>query len=81
MLRLAELALFLAPFVLFLVWRFTAIEAGPSVRVVAIAACALALLAGVLIWLSQDDALPPGATYEPARLQDGRIVSGHAAPR
>jgi hypothetical protein len=81
MLRLAELALFLAPFVLFLVWRFTAIDGGPSVRAVAIVACALALLAGVLIWLSQDDALPPGATYEPARLQDGRIVAGHAAPR
>jgi hypothetical protein len=81
MLRLAELALFLAPFVLFLVWRFTAAERGPPVRVVAIAACVLALLAGALIWLSQDDALPPGATYEPARLQDGKIVSGHAAPR
>jgi hypothetical protein len=81
MLRLAELALFLAPFVLFLVWRFMAAEGGPPVRLVAIAACVLALLAGMLIWLSQDDALPPGATYEPARLQDGKIVSGRAAPR
>ncbi|HEY7576961.1 MAG TPA: DUF6111 family protein [Acetobacteraceae bacterium] len=80
MLRLAELALFLAPFVLFVVWRFMAAESGPPARVVAIAACVLALLAGALIWLSQDDALPPGATYEPARLQDGKIVSGHAAP-
>jgi peptidoglycan/LPS O-acetylase OafA/YrhL len=80
MLRLAELALFLAPFVLFFIWRLTAIEGGPSVRAIAIAACALALLAGVLIWLSQEDALQPGATYEPARLQGGKIVSGHAAP-
>jgi hypothetical protein len=45
------------------------------------AACVLALLAGALIWLSHEDALPPGAAYEPARLQDGKIVSGHAAPR
>jgi hypothetical protein len=79
MLRLVELALFLAPFVLFALWRFMAVEGGPSVRFVAVAACVIALLAGALIWLSQDEALPPGATYEPARLQDGNIVSGHAA--
>jgi len=79
MLRLVELALFLAPFVLFALWRFMAVEGGPSVRIVAIAACVLALLAGALIWLSQDEALPPGATYEPARLQNGKIVSGRAA--
>jgi hypothetical protein len=79
MLRLVELALFLAPFVLFTLWRFMRVEGGPSVRVVAATACVLALLAGALIWLSQDAALPPGAPYEPARLQDGKIVSGHAA--
>jgi hypothetical protein len=78
MLRLVELALFVAPFVLFALWRFMAVEGGPSVRLVTVAACVLALLAGALLWLSQDDALPPGATYEPARLQDGKIVSGHA---
>ena len=58
-----------------------ALEGGPPVRLVVGAACVLALLAGALIWLSQDDALPPGAAYEPARLEDGKIVSGHAAPR
>ena len=81
MLRLAELALFLAPFIVFLLWRLSAIEGGPSTRAVTIAACVLALLAAALIWFSQEDSLPPGATYEPARMQDGRIVSGHAAPR
>ena len=79
MLRLVELALFVAPFVLFALWRFMAVEGGPSARFVAVAACVLALLAGALIWLSQDEALPPGATYEPARLQGGKVVSGHAA--
>ena len=79
MLRLVELALFVAPFVLFALWRFMAVEGGPPARFVAVAACVLALLAGALIWLSQDEALPPGATYKPARLQDGKIVSGHAA--
>jgi len=81
MLRLVELTLFIAPFAVFALWRFAAFEGGPSVRVVVGAACVLAMLAGILIWLSQEDALPPGANYEPARLQDGKVVSGHAAPR
>lgn len=80
MLRLVEVALFLAPFAFFAVWRFMATEGPPSVRFIAVAVCILAVLAGVLIWLSQDDALPPGATYEPARLEGGRVISGHAAP-
>ena len=81
MLRLVELALFLTPFVVFAIWRFAAFEGGASVRVVVGAACVLAVLAGLLIWLSQVDALPPGARYEPARLQNGRVISGHAAPQ
>jgi hypothetical protein len=81
MLRLVELTLFLAPFVVFAVWRFAALEGGPSVRVVVGAACVLALLAGTLIWLSQEDALPPGVSYEPPRLQDGKVISAHGAPR
>ena len=81
MLRLVELALFLMPFVVFAVWRFVAFEGGPSPRIVIAAACVLAVLAAALIWLSQEDALPPGAGYEPARLQDGKVISGHAAPR
>ncbi|HME24288.1 MAG TPA: DUF6111 family protein [Acetobacteraceae bacterium] len=81
MLRLVELALFLAPFVVFAVWRFMALEGGPPVRVVVGAAFVLALLAGALIWLSQEDALPPGVSYEPPRLQDGKVISAHGAPR
>lgn len=80
MLRLVELALFLAPFAVFAVWRFMAIEGGPSVHIVVGAACVLAVVAGVLVWLSQEDSLPPGAAYEPAHLQDGKVISGHAAP-
>ena len=41
----------------------------------------LSLIAGVLVWLSRDEALPPGVGYQPARLQDGKVVSGHAVPR
>jgi hypothetical protein len=50
-------------------------------RIVVGAACVLAVLAAMLVWLSQDDALPPGASYEPPRLEDGKIIAGHAAPR
>jgi hypothetical protein len=81
MLRLVELLLFFAPFVVFAIWRFMAIEGGPPVRVVVGAACVLALLAGALIWLSQEDALPPGVSYQPPRLQDGKVISAHGAPR
>jgi hypothetical protein len=81
MLRLAELALFLAPFAFFVVWRVMAADGGPSVKVLMAAACLLAVLAGVLVWLSRDNALPPDAAYAPAQMRDGQIVSGHAAPR
>lgn len=81
MLRLVELALFITPFAVFAIWRFVALDGGPPVRVVVGAACVLAVLAALLVWLSQDDALPPGAGYEPPRLENGKVIAGHAAPR
>jgi Family of unknown function (DUF6111) len=81
MLRLAELALFLAPFVFFIVWRVMATDGGPSMRVLVGAACLLAVLTGVVVWLSRENALPPGADYAPAQMRDGQIVSGHAVER
>ena len=81
MLRLVELALFLTPFAVFIVWRFLAFEGGPSARVVVGAACVLALLAGALVWLSTEDSLPPGTSYAPAQFQDGKVVAGHGVTR
>jgi Family of unknown function (DUF6111) len=81
MLRFVEVALFLSPFVFFAIWRAVGTDGGPSIRVVVSAACVLAVLAGMLFWLSQDDVLPPGTAYAPARLEDGQIVAGHGAPR
>jgi hypothetical protein len=81
MLRLAELALFLTPFVVFAIWRFTATEAGPSPRILLGAVCVLIALLVALVWLRQEQALPPGADYTPAELENGRVVSGHAAPQ
>ena len=81
MLRLVELALFLAPFVLFAVWRFSAMEAGPPVRLIAAAAGLLVVLVVSLVWLHREAALPPGTGYEPPHWEDGHVVSGRAVPR
>ncbi|HSU05575.1 MAG TPA: DUF6111 family protein [Acetobacteraceae bacterium] len=79
MLRLSELALFLSPFLLFAAWRFALARGLRSGPVVATAAGALVLMIGVLMWFAADRALPRNGAYVPARLEDGRIVPGHAA--
>ncbi len=81
MLRLVELALFLAPFAIFIVWRLVGTKGPPSVSMIVAVACVLAVLAGALIWLSRDEALAPGSVYEPARLEEGKVISGHAVPQ
>jgi hypothetical protein len=81
MLRAVEIALVLAPFVAFVLWRVLAPVGGPSPRVLAAAACALAVLAGALIWLRQQDSLPATEAYVPARLEGGQIVPGHGTER
>jgi len=43
-------------------------------------ACVIILLATLLALLSARDALPPGARYVPAQIENGRIIAGHAAP-
>jgi hypothetical protein len=58
-----------------------AMEHGPPVRVVVAAACLLIALVGTLVWLSQEAALPPGASYAPAEFRDGQLIPGRAAPR
>ena len=81
MLRLVELALFVAPFAIFLVWRFLAVEGAPPLSLVVGVACLVAVLAGTLFWLSQDRALPPGVGYAPARIVNGYVVPGHGVPQ
>jgi hypothetical protein len=78
--RFVEITLFLAPFVIFAVWRMTATVGGPtSPRVLAASAALLVLLLGALLWLHREGALPQDTTYVPARLEDGRIVPAHGA--
>ncbi len=81
LLRLTELLLFLTPFAAFVAWRLTAGSGAPPRALLIGTACVLAVLAGTLVWLSRERALPPGTAYVPAQLQNGRIVPGHAAPQ
>ncbi len=62
-------------------WRLTLGSGGPSRALLIGAACAIALLTGMLVWLNQERALAPGTAYVPAELRDGRIVPGHADPQ
>ncbi len=77
MLRLVEIALFLSPFAAFVAWRALLPHGGPSRGHVALAAVILAILAGMLVWLSNEDTLPPGTQYVPPHMKDGAIVEGH----
>jgi hypothetical protein len=76
MLRLAEAALFVAPLVLFLCWRFLSRRAGPSTPVVVGILVALALGGAALVWFGLRQGAAPGVAYHPATLDAGRVVPG-----
>jgi hypothetical protein len=79
--RLIELALFLAPFGAFIVWRFTLAQPAPSGAIIGVALFAIALLAASLIWFSEREAASPASQYVPAHLDAGRVVPGHYEAR
>jgi hypothetical protein len=80
--RFLEIALFLAPFVVFTLWRITApVSGGPSLGVVVASAALVAVLLAALLWFHREGAVPPDTAYVPPTLQDGRIVPAHGAPR
>ena len=81
MLRFAELALFVAPFVFFVAWRLLAGGGTPSRKLVLSLTCVVMALAGALYWFSRREAIAPGMKYVPAQLEDGHVVPGHAEPR
>lgn len=85
MIRLISFALFLAPFVLYaallLAMRVGALEPkrwAPRLRVIGITACVI-LVAGLLGtgWaLIHFSGAPPGSTYVPAHIENGKLVPG-----
>ena len=79
---LTELALFIAPFAIYAVflWGTRAgvlhPESWPLATLMWLTIAALVLVAGSFIVLAQWGGAPPGSTYTPAHIEDGRFVPG-----
>ncbi len=77
-----EVVLFLAPFVLyaFFLWTTQAgvldIKSWPIARVATLAIAALLLVLGSFIYFAHFSGAPPGSTYVPAHMEDGKFVPG-----
>ena len=77
-----ELALFHAPFVvyaIFLLATNTAVftrASWPPKTLATLAIVALVLMLGSFAYLSHFSGSPVGSTYEPAHMEDGRLVPG-----
>ena len=78
--RLAELALFLAPLGAYMLWRMTMTrgQPGPSPGVLSAILAGLLLFGAGLAWFAVQDREAPGSHYVPAQLRDGQVVPGHA---
>jgi hypothetical protein len=79
---LTELALFLTPFVIYALYLLvtnTAVLDRSSWSPKALASLAigaLALMLGSFVYLSHFSGAPPGATYQPAHVENGRLMPG-----
>lgn len=77
-----EIGLFLAPFVLYAV--FLAItnagvlqtKAWPASRLLALLLVSLLLMFGSFLILAQFSGAPPGSTYVPAHIENGKFIPG-----
>jgi hypothetical protein len=79
-----EIVLFLAPFVLYVVFLW-ATKAGvmhpdswPISRIASLAIAALLLMVGSFIYFAHFTGAPPGSTYVPAHMENGKFVPGQA---
>ena len=79
-----EIVLFLAPFILYGVFLWTTqagvldLRSWPLVRVATLAILALLLVLGSFIYFAHFSGAPPGSTYVPAHMENGRFVPGQA---
>ena len=79
---LTELALFLAPFVLYAIVLWATRKGvldrvnWPLTRVLWLLMAALLLMIGSFVVLAHWGGAPPGATYVPAHVEDGKFVPG-----
>jgi hypothetical protein len=77
-----EIVLFLTPFVLYAVFLW-ATKAGvmqpdswPLSRIAWLLMAALALVVGSFIYFAHFSGAPPGSTYVPAHIENGKFVPG-----
>jgi heme/copper-type cytochrome/quinol oxidase subunit 3 len=79
---LTELALFVAPFAAYAVFLYLTKTSmldrahWPPKVLATLAIVALALMIGSFVYLAHFAGAPPGSTYEPAHVEDGRFVPG-----
>jgi hypothetical protein len=79
---LTELALFLTPFVLYalFLWATRArvfdLERWSLQTLIWLTIAAFALMLGSFLVLAQFGGAPPGSTYVPAHMEDGKFVPG-----
>ena len=77
-----EIILFLAPFVLYAVflWATKAgvmdIESWPLSRLAWLTIAALVLVVGSFVYFAHFTGAPPGSTYVPAHIENGKFVPG-----
>jgi hypothetical protein len=77
-----EIGLFLAPFVIYagflILTRVQLIhpDSWPLRRVAILVIASLVLVVGSFFFLAQFSGAPPGSTYVPAHIQDGKFVPG-----
>ena len=78
-----ELVLFLAPFVVYAIFLIATKSAlvdwgsWPPKTLAGLAIAALVLMIGSFVYLAHFSGSPPGSTYVPAHVEDGRFVPGH----
>jgi hypothetical protein len=77
-----EVILFLAPFVLYAVFLLATragvmdVDSWPLARVITLAIAALVLVVGSFIYFANFTGAPPGSTYVPAHVENGKFVPG-----
>jgi len=79
---LSELLLFVLPFILYAVFLWATRagvmdpESWPVSRLVTLAIVSFALVIGSFIYFANYTGAPPGSTYVPAHIEDGKFVPG-----
>jgi uncharacterized membrane protein YczE len=79
---LTEIALFATPFVLYAVFLWATRagvmepEAWPVSRLIWLAVSAVILMVGSFVYFANFTGVPPGSTYVPAHMENGKFVPG-----